>query len=91
MKMTCLFRLLSALLLLTLTLSLPAQAQKQADSFSELRDFGFDSATEGWALLDGRLFRTADGGSTWTEITPEPSIAAVTFLGQTGWAMLAQP
>ncbi len=91
MKMTLLFRLLSALLLLTLTLSLPAQAQKQSDSFSELRDFGFDSATEGWVLLDGRLFRTADGGSTWTEITLEPSIAAVTFLGQTGWAVLAQP
>ena len=91
MKMTCLFRLLSALLLLTLTLSLPAQAQKQADSFSELRDFGFDSATEGWVLLDGRLFRTADGGSTWTEITPEPSIAAATFLGRAGWAVLTQP
>ncbi len=91
MKTSILFRLFSALAALILTLSLPVQAQKQADSFSELRDFGFDSATQGWILLDGRLFRTADGGSTWTEITPAPSIAAVTFLGETGWAVLIQP
>lgn len=91
MKPSTLFRLFSVLAALALTLSLPVQAQKQTDSFSELRDFGFDSAMQGWVLLDGRLFRTTDGGSTWTEITPEPSIAAVTFLEQTGWAVLIHP
>lgn len=32
----------------------------------------FSSATRGWALENGKLFTTADGGASWTEVTEAP-------------------
>ncbi len=92
MKINFTFRIFSGILLLALTLFLPAQAQGglTTPTFSDLRDFDFESPTQGWILLDDHLFRTADGGQTWIDITPAASIGAVTFNRQDGWVVFTQ-
>src|SRR5512133_3285849 len=58
-----------------------------------LDDFGAFSAGEGWLLMDGRLYRTANAGEGWEDITPPDlgasAIAAVHFLDPLrGWSVL---
>lgn len=76
--------------LLMLAFFLPAQAQGgvNAPAFSDLRDFDFESPLQGWVLLDDHLFRTIDGGQTWSDISPAASIGAVTFSARNGWVLL---
>jgi len=84
------FRILSAFVLFALSFSSspPAQVEAEMTGFSQLRDFDFESATQGWVLLDNHLFRTTDGGRNWSDISPAESIGAVTFAGQEGWVVL---
>jgi len=68
--------------------SVQAQDQNQID----LRQFDLLSASSGWILLDGKLFRTSNAGGTWEEITPSlPSGAAmqdVQFIDpESGWVL----
>ncbi len=87
------FKIILAILLITAMGFIPAQAQGKADPpvFTDLRDFDFTSANQGWVLLDNRLFRTTDGGQTWTDITPSgPAPGAVAFVDQDGWVVLTQ-
>jgi photosystem II stability/assembly factor-like uncharacterized protein len=48
-----------------------------------IEGFGLNTASAGWLLANQRLYRTADSGGHWQEITPpglgERSIAAVAF------------
>ena len=93
MKTSSRIRIILVLSLLTMTFSLPgyAQAEKsEALAFEEVRDFGFESLTQGWVFLDDHLFSTVDGGESWTDISPSVSIDAVMFNGQNGWVVLTQ-
>ena len=55
----------------------------------EVGEFGLTDAQHGWVLSDGRLFLTADGGSTWTfalDLADASSIPLITFLdADHGW------
>lgn len=55
-------------------------------------DLHFTSALEGWVIGngpgDGSLFRTTDGGTSWSAVPgPGGNCMAVDFAGQTGWAL----
>jgi photosystem II stability/assembly factor-like uncharacterized protein len=62
-------------------------------SRAELHSIQLVNAQGGWAANDDQLFRTADAGKTWTEITPPAvrhgSIASVFFLDAVeGWVLV---
>jgi photosystem II stability/assembly factor-like uncharacterized protein len=69
--------------------ALPAAAQPGAQVAGpdappvHIEGFGLNTAADGWLLAHQRLYRTADGGAGWQEITPpglgERSIAAAAF------------
>lgn len=63
------------------------------EEFVNLKDFHLVTATEGWLLLDRRLYWTKESGQSWTEITPsnldQLEIQAVWFVDtQFGWLVL---
>jgi photosystem II stability/assembly factor-like uncharacterized protein len=66
-------------------------AGAQAFTAARLENFDLISATQGWALIDGRLYRTGDGADSWHEITPSfdaAAILAVAFADpDRGWAI----
>lgn len=55
-------------------------------------DFQLISPEEGWALANGRLLWTDDGGQNWQDITPQPTegqILAAYFLQENrGWLVI---
>jgi photosystem II stability/assembly factor-like uncharacterized protein len=75
--------------------SAPAAAD-QSDSRQGIPDFPFSAASvSDWALFaHGTLFRTRDGGRTWTTVDPtprpQPSVWSVDFATPSrGWAIFA--
>lgn len=69
-------------------------AQNEID-LGSIQAFDRLSEREGWIWLGERLYRTADGGRSWLEMTPPlPNgvrIAAVQFAdSQSGWAVLVK-
>src|SRR3954453_8556931 len=53
---------------------------RSAGGGSNAQDVFFTDATTGVALAGSKIFRTTDGGSTWTEVNSGPSLNAVTFV-----------
>lgn len=47
-----------------------------AEHVSSVDQLSFVLRTRGWILLDGKLLSTADGGSSWSNITPRATRAA---------------
>jgi photosystem II stability/assembly factor-like uncharacterized protein len=47
------------------------RAGQPGASLSGVTEVDFVSASDGWALVKGRLLRTTDGGASW--LTPTPS------------------
>ena len=76
-------------------LSLQAAPAPAALSGPRVAQLGLLTADEGWVLMEGRLFWTADGGRSWSERAlpaGEGQPAAVTFVdAQAGYAVLIQP
>lgn len=94
-KRVSLFLALATLLAASL-LFVPAwQAGSQSPSNAGLQTFDFSSLEAGWILLGGRLYRTADGGQTWSDVTPPleggAEIGDACFVGEDGWAVLIRP
>ncbi|OGO25729.1 MAG: hypothetical protein A2136_05030 [Chloroflexi bacterium RBG_16_54_11] len=49
-----------------------------------IMDAGWLSTAQGWLVMDERLYRTADGGDTWQDISPAPvQVAYMLPSGQT--------
>ncbi len=71
--------------------TLSAAPAAQTPTAGGLGEFGLFSAQVGWAQVDGRLWRTADGGGSWADITPPlASLDAVTFADEAhGYALSA--
>jgi len=72
-------------------LQLSAQSNK-----GRLETMKLLTSNAGWASTAHRVFRTADGGAHWRDITPETKVenqvASVFFLdSSTGWVLLSQP
>lgn len=71
----------------------PSLASLLDEEIVNLREFRLITATEGWLLLDGRLYWTKESGQSWTEITPpnpeQLEIQAVWFVDtRSGWLVL---
>lgn len=74
----------------------PRHSADEAPIPQTIETFGLVSASAGWLLLDQRLYRTDDGGGTWTEITPpdlgQAAIRAAAFPDpEHGWLALTAP
>jgi hypothetical protein len=56
-----------------------------------VESLGALSAEQAWAVVDGRLYWTDDGGANWTDLSPgQDRIQAATFLDQEhGWLVIA--
>ncbi len=50
--------------------SSPILASNVEKNFSRISRLSFATRSEGWALANGRLLSTLDGGSSWSDITP---------------------
>jgi photosystem II stability/assembly factor-like uncharacterized protein len=58
------------------------------DSRLALSDVVFADAAHGWAVGDGTVIRTTDGGVTWTEqpVGTDQGLGALSFVSPThGW------
>lgn len=71
----------------------PSRAQSEGSFQAHIRDFRRLSRIAGWVWIDDRLYRTADAGISWLEITPSQvqgsRLAAVSFRNvDEGWALL---
>jgi len=67
-----------------------AQTRREIPSFVDgtaVEGLGALSAGEAWILLGGRVYRTSDGGMSWTNINPgqAPILAAIFLDRQHGW------
>ncbi len=85
-----------ALLLLSLIFNpaaLAAPERQAASSPADVRPAALQllSATDGYLIAGGRLYRTGTGGADWRDITPpEAAVIASHFTdARTGWAVLA--
>jgi len=67
----------------------------QAQQAGQIESMKLLAADTGWAATRNKLFRTADGGASWKDITPKLNhkhqiLSSVFFLDvSTGWALLS--
>jgi hypothetical protein len=71
----------------------PVPIPAAAAHLPEVGAFDLLTATEGWLLLDSRLYWTRTGGTEWADITPpdlgQSVIRAVSFIDtEHGWLVL---
>ncbi|MHA1339279.1 MAG: WD40/YVTN/BNR-like repeat-containing protein [Promethearchaeota archaeon] len=63
---------------------------KDIPNGNNLKDLSFFNATTGWAVGEGKIYKTIDGGTNWAEVydANEDSLFAIEFYGKDyGWAM----
>lgn len=93
MRVSKIFRAITALCLAALLLSLGASAQagpEAAVSIPSIDAFEQVSARAGWILFGGKLYWTKTEGAAWTDITPAANILAVDFLDASrGWTVVS--